>query len=218
MKARITATAQRLLNLYRQEHVIIGGWAAINPIFVDEATPDVIKELREMPTGKMLIQHIENLRSGKTPMNSIDQTLMPYGGMMSQSDITNITLDSNEISELKSVLDSFTPDQSGLNQIQRLNVVRRFGDEWQNAVHDALKSYPELQSKWIMVTKTYRAYQLWDMANQIVNEPLDERVRAEIQAEMPEFETYLPMFGDAGVDLLGRLRTFISSVKTEDHA
>ena len=218
MKARITATAQRLLNLYRQEHVIIGGWAAINPIFVDEATPDVIKELREMPTGKMLIQHIENLRSGKTPMNSIDQTLMPYGGMMSQSDITNITLDSNEISELKSVLDSFTPDQSGLNQIQRLNVVRRFGDEWQNAVHYALKSYPELQSKWIMVTKTYRAYQLWDMANQIVNEPLDERVRAEIQAEMPEFETYLPMFGDAGVDLLGRLRTFISSVKTEDHA
>ena len=212
MKARITATAQRLLNLYRQEHVIIGGWAAINPIFVDEATPDVIKELREMPTGKMLIQHIENLRSGKTPMNSIDQTLMPYGGMMSQSDITNITLDSNEISELKSVLDSFTPDQSGLNQIQRLNVVRRFGDEWQNAVHDALKSYPELQSKWIMVTKTYRAYQLWDMANQIVNEPLDERVRAEIQAEMPEFETYLPMFGDAGTELLTRLRTFISNV------
>lgn len=218
MKARITATAQRLLNLYRQEHVIIGGWAAINPIFIDEATPDVIRELREMPTGKMLIQHIENLRSGKTPMNSIDQALMPYGGMMAQSDITNITLVPNEISELKSVLDSFTPDQSGLNKIQGLNVVRRFGDEWQNAVHDALKSYPELQSKWAMVTKTYRAYQLWDMANQIVNEPLDERARAEIQAEIPEYETYLPMFGDAGVELLGRLRTFISSVKAEDKA
>lgn len=218
MKARITATAQRLLNLYRQEHVIIGGWAAINPIFIDEATPDVIRELREMPTGKMLIQHIENLRSGKTPMNSIDQALMPYGGMMAQSDITNITLVPNEISELKSALDSFTPDQSGLNKIQGLNVVRRFGDEWQNAVHDALKSYPELQSKWAMVTKTYRAYQLWDMANQIVNEPLDERARAEIQAEIPEYETYLPMFGDAGVELLGRLRTFISSVKAEDKA
>ena len=47
MKAKNVAVAQKLLNLYRQEHVIIGGWSAVNPVFINEATDDVIKELRE---------------------------------------------------------------------------------------------------------------------------------------------------------------------------
>ena len=50
------------------------------------------------------------------------------------------------------------------------------------------------------------------MATDIINQPIDDRVRAEIQADMPEYETYLPMFGDAGNELLSRLRTFISSL------
>lgn len=218
MKARITATAQKLLNLYRQEHVIIGGWAAINPIFVAEATEDVIKELREMPTGKMLVQHIENLKSGKTPMNSIESELVPYGGMMGQSGLTDIRLVAKDLSELQSAINAFTPDQSGLNMISELPLVRRFGEEWQNAIRDALEQYPDIQAKWDVVIKTYRAYQLWDSASQIVNEPIDERTRAEIQADIPEYETYLPMFGDAGNELLARLRTFISSVKSDEKA
>lgn len=217
MKARASAVAQKLLNLYRQEHVIIGGWATVNPVFIEEADTDVITELQQMPTGKMLIQHIENLRNGKTPIDSIEPDLLPYGGMMAQSEITNVILTPRDMTELQSALASFTPDQNGLNTITNLAVVRRFGDEWQNAIHDALESHPELRSKWTTVTKTYRAYQLWDTASQIVSEPLDERARAEIQAEIPEYETYLPMFGDAGNELLGRLRTFISSVKTEDN-
>lgn len=218
MKARITATAQKLLNLYRQEHVIIGGWAAINPIFVAEATEDVVKELREMPTGKMLVQHIENLKSGKTPMNSIEPEQVPYGGMMGQSGLTDIRLVAKDLSELQSAINAFTPDQSGLNMISELPLVRRFGEEWQNAIRDALEQYPDIQAKWDVVIKTYRAYQLWDSASQIINEPIDERTRAEIQADMPEYETYLPMFGDAGNELLTRLRTFISSVKSDENA
>ena len=218
MKAIITATAQRLLNLYRQEHVIIGGWATVNPVFIAEATDDVIKELREMPTGKMLIQHIENLRNGKTPMDSIEPDLMPYGGLMAQSGLTNTTLSPKDMAELQSVLVTFTPDQAGLDKIETLSAVRHFGEEWQNAIHDALESHPDMQQKWTTVTKTYRAYQLWDTANQIINTPLDDRIRAEIQADMPEYETYLPMFGNAGDDLLARLRTFISSIKSEDVA
>lgn len=218
MKARITATAQRLLNLYRQEHVIVGGWSTVNPVFINEADDNVINELREMPTGKMLVQHIENLRSGKTPMDSIEPELIPYGGMMAQSDLVNAVLSRQELTELQSTLSSFTPDQSGLDAIETLSAVRRFGEEWPNAIHDALKTHPELQAKWDTVTKTFRAYQLWDMANQVINTPLDERARAEIQAAMPEYETYLPMFGDAGKELLARLRTFISSIKTEDNA
>ena len=89
MNASASATALKLLNLYRQEHVIIGGWATINPVLVNEATDEVIKELRELPTGKMLIRHIENLRSGKTPMDSINRELLPYGGMMLEDNITD---------------------------------------------------------------------------------------------------------------------------------
>ena len=37
MKPKASVVAQKLLNLYRQAHVIIGGWSALNPIFVDEA-------------------------------------------------------------------------------------------------------------------------------------------------------------------------------------
>ena len=66
MKPKASTIAQKLLNLYRQAHVIIGGWGALNPIFVDEATPDVISELSNLPTGKMLAKHIENLNELST--------------------------------------------------------------------------------------------------------------------------------------------------------
>ena len=45
MKPKASVVAQKLLNLYRQAHVIIGGWSALNPIFVEEATPDVLSSL-----------------------------------------------------------------------------------------------------------------------------------------------------------------------------
>lgn len=210
MKARASTIAQKLLNLYRQEHVIIGGWAAINPVFMAEADDEVIRELRVLPTGKMLIQHIENLRSGKTRMDTIDRELLPYGGQMAETIVT-IPLTADEWRELESGIAAFTPDEKGLNQIQQLNVIRKFGDEWPVAIHSALAQKPELLSKWTVITKTYRAYFLWHVATDMLNEPLSERARAQLQADMPEYETYLPMFGDAGDELLHKLRTFIST-------
>ena len=65
MKAKASSIAQKLLNLYRQAHVINGGWAAVNRVLLDEATDEVLTELPELPTGKMLVQHIKNLREGK---------------------------------------------------------------------------------------------------------------------------------------------------------
>lgn len=44
----------------------------------------------------------------------------------------------------------------------------------------------------------------------MLNQPLSERAHAQLQADMPEYETYLPMFGDAGEELLHKLRAFIS--------
>ncbi|MBQ7949817.1 MAG: hypothetical protein IJ276_02410 [Alphaproteobacteria bacterium] len=215
MKAKASVVAQKLLNLYRQEHVIIGGWGAINPIFIDEADDEVIQELAELPTGKTLIRHINNLRSGKTPMDSIERELMPYGGAM-DGDVASVTLSRDELSGLADALNTFTPDERGLAMIEKLGLVKKFGAEWLVAVRAALSDYPELAQKWSGVAKTYRAYQLWNVATEIVSQPIDDRKRAEIQADMPEFETYLPMFGDAGNELLNRLRLSISSAKVEE--
>lgn len=215
MNAKASVVAQKLLNLYRQEHVIFGGWATVNPIFVAESTPEVIQELRELPTGKTLIRHIENLRSGKTPMDEIDRDLLPYGGMMSET-VATIILTPAEWRELENGINNFTPDQRGLDMLQSLPVIKKFGGEWTVAIRAALNAKPELLPKWATICKTYRAYYLWRVASDMINQPLTDRTRAQLQADMPEYETYLPMFGDAGIDLLAQLRTFISSIKHTD--
>ena len=212
MNVKTSAIALKLLNLYRQEHVIIGGWATVNPVFVNEATDDVIKELRGMPTGKALVRHIENLRSGKTPMDSIDSELLPYGGMMTAEDSATIKLTPIQWRELEDALNDFTPDQAGLDRFMSLELVRTFGEEWQNSIRAILNARPQLLDKWNVVNQTYNAYRLWDMANEIIANPISDRARAQVQADMPEYETYLPMFGDAGAELLAKLRTFISSM------
>ena len=211
MKAKASETAQKLLNLYRQEHVIVGGWAAVNRAFLNEATDDVIKELSALPTGTMLIQHIENLRSGKTPMDSIDRELLPYGGMMTET-VASIVLTPLQWQELKRGIEAFTPDQTGLDIFQSLDIVRTFGAEWPVAIRSILSEHPNLLDKWDTIVQTYNAFRLWNTANEIIANPLSDRVRAQVQADMLEYETYLPMFGDAGNELLVKLRTFISSL------
>ena len=211
MKAKIRTTAQRLLNLYRQEHAIVGGWATVNPVFLNEATDDVIAELKEMPAGRFLVQHIENLRSGKTPMDSIERELLPYGGMMTDA-IPSITLTNGEWQELKDAIERFTPDQSGLDTLMSLPVVRKFGEEWPIAIRSVLGAHPQMLPKWDMIRQTYDAFRLWNTANEIVTNPLSERSRAQVQADMPEYETYLPKFGVKGIELLEKLRTAISSL------
>lgn len=209
---KASITAQRLLNLYRQEHVIIGGWAAVNEVFVAEATDDVLAALYELPTGRSLVQHIKNLRSGKTSMDSIERELLPYGGAMSTApDATPIN--STQQHALDTLVMEFTPDQAGLARLMESPVIQDFGPEWIVAGRNALHGNAELLQKWDIIVQTYRAYNLWDKAREILNTPISDRVRAQLQADMPEYETYLPMFGDAGTELLTKLRTFISTIK-----
>ena len=213
MKPRASVVAQKLLNLYRQSHVIIGGWSALNPIFVNESTPDVMTALADLPTGKLLIRHIENLKSGKTPMDSIERDLLPYGGMMAES-VTNLQISQNDWNELIAAISEFTPDQNGLKRITDLKLVKSFGPEWLNIIRAALANkHPEFLQQWGVVDQTYNAYKRWDMAKDILSRAINDRTRAEIQADMFEYETYLPMFGDEGRELLAKLRNFISSLK-----
>lgn len=211
MNAKPSATALKLLNLYRQEHVIIGGWTSVNPIFVQEATDDVLNELKDMPTGKLLIQHIQNLRSGKTPMNSIERDLLPYGGMMAEAEAVSVNLSQDQWHELENAIDNFTPNQTGLDSFLSTAVVQKFGAEWPNTIRAILNTQPRMLEKWNVVVQTYNAYRLWNTANEIIENPVSERVRAQVQADLPEYETYLPMFGDAGNELLTKLRAFVSS-------
>ena len=218
MKQKASAVAQKLLNLYRQAHVIIGGWGALNPIFVDEATPDVIAALRELPTGKLLATHIENLKSGQTPMNTIERDLLPYGGMMAES-VPGIDIDDNDWRELQSAILNFTPDQDGLTRIEQLAIVKSLGTEWLQKIRSLIASkHPEFMQQWTIVDQTYNAYMRWNMANDLTSNIITDRARAQLQADMPEYETYLPMFGDAGMELLGKLRASISSLKHGDNA
>lgn len=211
MKLKANIVAQKLLNLYRQQHVIFGGWKTVNQVFINEATPDVILELKNLPTGRMLAQHIENLRNGKTSMDSVASELLPYGGSMSESSIASTSLSETEVAELEDALATFTPNADGLAKIESLNIVKKFGNNWQVGIRTAISSNSQLVNKWNNVIKTARAYYLWKIANDILAAPISERSRAQVQAELPEFETYLPMFGDTGREVLSKLRVFISN-------
>ena len=203
--------AQRLLNLYRQEHVIDGGWSAVNKVFLAESNDaQVISELENMPTGKKLIAHINNLRNKKTPMNTIDKDLLPYSGLMSGVEVS-FSLTDEEIAELKRALDKFQPTQESLNTIKNMPLVHKFGNDWLQDIKAAITARPDLLAKWDIVIQTDKAYRIWNSARELLSETLTGRQRAQIQADMPEYETFLPMFGDSGKEMLNRLRTFMSS-------
>lgn len=212
MSQQAHTVAQRLLNLYRQEHVIEGGWAAVNPVFVAESDDEqVITELENMPTGKKLIAHINNLRSGKTPMDAIDKDLLPYGGTMSGIG-DNVSLSDSEFKELTNALNKFQPTHESLVAFRNVPVVKKFGTEWAQNIKTAVISDADLLAKLQTVVQTDKAYRTWDSAKQLLSETLTDRQRAQIQADMPEYETFLPMFGDQGKEMLVKLRTFMSSV------
>ena len=144
-------------------------------------------------------------------MDSIDKDLLPYGGMMSGQSVIS-ALSEEEKAELKSALDSFEPTPEGLEKIKNTPVVQKFGNDWIEGIKSSIASDQNLLEKWQTVVKTDKAYRLWDSANQLLSETLTERNRAQIQADMPEYETYLPMFGEAGESVLVKLRTFVSSL------
>ncbi|MBP5485392.1 MAG: hypothetical protein J6Y07_01655 [Alphaproteobacteria bacterium] len=217
MKAKASVTAQKLLNLYRQAHVIIGGWSAVNSVFVNEADDDIIRELQSLPTGKMLIQHIENLRTGKTPMDSIAHELLPYGGMMAESE-KSVDVSQSELQDVLTAIDNFTPTSDGLNDFMNTSAIKKFGTDWVSAGRNVLSDNPEALKKFGDIVRISTAYRLWDEANKLLGQPITDKIRANLQVDMPEYETYLPMFGDDGKELLHRLHSLTSSLPSHDES
>ena len=182
MKARASVIAQKLLNLYRQAHVIVGGWGAVNRVFVDEATDEILHELQDLPTGKMLIQHIKNLRDGTTPMDSIARELLPYGGMMNESADASDMAD-DELQQLISAIDSFNPSLDGINQFMANPIIKKFGDDWVSRSKNALFNNPEALRKFDDIVRAATAYRMWDNANDVLSKPITERARANLQQD-----------------------------------
>lgn len=211
MRELTSIIAQRLLNLYRQAHVINGGWSAVNTVFAAEADEEVLTELQKLPGGPKLVIHIKNLKSGETAMNQIDRELMPYSGTMDNSvKVTQIS--NNDLKELQTALSNFQSDEEHIDKIKNLSFVQSFGENWAKGVRGALLDDPNLLLKWDEVSKTARAYELWNKAYAVLTPPISDRARAQAQAELSEYETYLPMFGEEGTKLLARIRTFVSSM------
>lgn len=211
MRELTSIIAQRLLNLYRQAHVIEGGWAVVNKALLAEADNEVMADLQKLPNGEKLVQHIKNLKSGKTEMNGIERGFIPYGGMM-DSAVKATQISNKDLKELESVLAEFQSDEEHIEKIKNLTFVQSFGEKWISGVRASLSGKPELEKKWVEVSQSARAYDLWNKAYAILIPPVSERARAEIQAELSEYETYLPMFGEDGMQLLSRLRSFVSSL------
>jgi len=218
MKEKSSIIAQRLMNLYRQAHVIDGGWRAVNDTLLAEADPIVLEELKKLPCGESLVEHIKNLQSGRTSLDSISRELMPYGGMM-ETHFTDVVSDvakfsNRDLESLEQELMDFQPNQGHLDRIKSLPFVAQFGDRWLDGVRSALmqSGNQNMVARWRVVQDSARAFDFWTRASNILAWPPTDRSRAEVQADLPEYETYLPMFGDAGQDLLRKLRAFTSSM------
>lgn len=214
MKAKASVTAQKLLNLYRQAHVIDGGWVVLNRVFIDEANDDVMHELADLPTGKMLVAHIKNLRSGETPMDSIARELLPYGGMMVDATL-NVDISSDDVKQLISAVNNFSPNQEGLDEFMKTPIIKKFGSDWIALTQSALSNNPAELEHFDDVVRTWNAYRAWDSANAVISNPINDRTRAQLQVDMLEYETYLPMFGDEGHQLLDKLHSILNTQKTD---
>lgn len=202
-------TAQRLLNLYRQYKVINGRWAALNPVFLAEGSEQVLEELQKLATGGRLAQHIRNLKSGKTPNDSINPDLLPYGGMMEF--VGGAKLEESDMSALTRELRDWRPDLAHLDSIRALPFIKNMGDEWHTRIAAALANYADLSAAWDNVVKFDTASNLWLKAEQVLASVPTERLSAEVQADMLGYENYLPMFGAAGTEMLDRLKRLLTS-------
>ncbi len=213
-------TAQRLLNLYRQAHSIDGGWVVLNPYFISEDSPKLEEELKKLPNGWKLAKHIENLKEGKTQMDSISPDLTPYGGLMTNDNVykvvQNIELPKAEFDNLSDFLHGFKPDFKHLTDFKKAEFFESLGKDWTNQAKLIIQNSNDKDSETLLnklnqlidLDKTYSA---WYQASELLTEPESEKTKATAQTLLTEFESRLPKFGKQGQELLEKIRNLISS-------
>ncbi len=72
---------RRYLNIFHQLHFIDAGIEVLNKDFL--TVPDVVIDiLPEIAGGMKFKQHIQNLKEGKTPIDKIDASVLPFGELV----------------------------------------------------------------------------------------------------------------------------------------
>lgn len=209
MKEKSIVIANKLLNLYRQAHVIKGKWKAVNQIFLKEATEEILDEISKLPTGDKLKQHTENLINKKTNIDTIEKELIPYNALMEEN-VNNININDTDLDILIKLINNFQPTKECLDEIINLKFIQDLGTNWIFDIKIVLDNRYDLLDKWEEVKKTYFAYNYWNKATSLLSKKeLTEQDKGNIQADMLEYETYLSLFGDTGNDLLLKLRQLI---------
>ena len=129
---------------------------------------------------------------------------------------TSPDISPSDLQQLVAAIDSFNPSSEGLNEFMDTPIIKSFGAEWVLMSRNVLSNNPDALHRLDDIVRVSRAYQLWNNANDILSNPVTDRVRANLQVDMPEYRTYLPMFGDEGKELLRRLHGLTSSMPSHD--
>lgn len=158
---------RRYLNIFHQLHVITAGLETLNKDFLS-MSDDVINILSELPGGLKLYQHIQNLKTNKTPIDKIDPELLPFGKEVFETEelfklYTNFdkraTIDNsnyftaskvvtqNPSSKINSEHDAlfklirgFTPTPENLENFKQDEVIRDLGPDWKNEIKNILSA------------------------------------------------------------------------------
>lgn len=200
--------ARYLLNLFRQNHIFAGSLESLNKKFLT-ASPETVDDLKKLPTGAILVRHIDLLKTKKVPLTKIAREcvlfpeLTPPENIMILPEGKKESLPANKSSGEETILralDSFRPDNAHLNTFKQ-----DLGVNWKTRLMDFVsknKLNSSQQQAYETVLGFSDAIDSWHKAEDILQE--DNQVKA--RSILANLEAVLPQFGVAGQDLLTRVK------------
>lgn len=232
-RERAKAVARRYINIFHQLHVIDAPLATLNAEFA--ALPrDVVMLLPEMMGGVKLHQHIQNLKTGQTPMDKVDPDLLPFGREVFD-DVKLYTQytsydkasyvpappsvadgpgarkakDGGGEAQIWSMLRSYTNTPESLEAFKKLPAVASLGPKWRDELKSRIAT--SNQPDWEHLAQAFDnlvqfddAVEAWGAVSMFVRNPSPE-ARTKIAPKVDTYKKNLDMFGDAGEALAAKL-------------
>ena len=224
---------KRYLNIFRQLHVITAGIETLNKDFLS-LPDDVVKILPELAGGLKFYQHIQNLKSGATPINKIEAELFKqytdftapssgvshsftdssYQGSPVEKSEPTINSTSDDYGNLFEMLRSFQPTPQNLNDFKSSETIKDLGPNWKveiqrilsnSGASDTAKLKKNFENLCIFDT----ALDIWEECVALVKNPR-KKSREEIQSNLSNYQKYLNMFGKGGQDLYEKVKALVS--------
>jgi len=200
--------AQYLLNLFRQNHVFADKLESLNKKFLT-ASAEALEALKHLPTGTILLRHIDLLKTKKVPLHKIAKDCVLFPELTPPENTVILSEEKKETSPVNKssgeetilrALDSFRPDNAHLNTFKQ-----DLGINWKTRLMDFVsknKLNASQQQAYETVLGFSDAIDAWHKAESVLQE--DNQVKA--RSILSNLETVLPQFGSAGQDLLMRVK------------